>query len=200
MADPPRRLVLASTSPYRAELLGRLHLPFETARPEVDETPRAHERPEAMVERLAEAKARAVADAYPDHLVIGSDQNASHAGHILGKPGSAERAEAQLAALSGGTVTFHTGLCLLDTATGQARTGQVPFTVTFRELTPEEIRRYVALDQPLDCAGSFKSEGLGISLFARMSGDDPTALVGLPLITLGHWLRETGFAVPPAAN
>lgn len=198
MADPARRLVLASTSPYRAELLARLRLPFETARPEVDESPWPRERPDALVARLAEAKARAVADAYPDHLVIGSDQNASHAGHILGKPGDAARAEAQLAALSGETVTFHTGLCLLDTATGQARTDEVPFRVSFRELTPEEIRHYVELDQPLDCAGSFKSEGLGISLFARMHGDDPTALVGLPLITLGHWLREAGVAVPPA--
>ncbi len=200
MTETARKLVLASTSPYRAELLGRLRLPFETARPEVDETPRPHERPDAMVTRLAEAKARAVADAYPDHLVIGSDQNASHADDILGKPGDTNRAEAQLAALSGKTVTFHTGLCLLDTATGQARTGEVPFTVTFRELTPEEIHHYVALEQPLDCAGSFKSEGLGISLFARMQGDDPTALVGLPLITLGHWLREAGVAVPPAPN
>ncbi|WP_019562934.1 nucleoside triphosphate pyrophosphatase [Thioalkalivibrio sp. ALMg13-2] len=199
MADTARRLVLASTSRYRAELLERLHLPFETARPAVDETPLAHELPEAMVARLAEAKARAVADVYPDHLVIGSDQNASHAGQVLGKPGDSVHAEAQLAALSGETVTFHTGLCLLDTATGKVRTGQVPFTVTFRELSAEEIRRYVALDQPLDCAGSFKSEGLGISLFARMSGDDPTALVGLPLITLGTWLREAGVAVPPAA-
>ncbi|WP_019584362.1 MULTISPECIES: nucleoside triphosphate pyrophosphatase [unclassified Thioalkalivibrio] len=197
MTETARKLVLASTSPYRAELLGRLRLPFETARPEVDETPRPHERPDAMVTRLAEAKARAVADAYPDHLVIGSDQNASHADSILGKPGDTGRAEAQLAALSGKTVTFHTGLCLLDTASGQARTGEVPFTVTFRELTPEEIHHYVALEQPLDCAGSFKSEGLGISLFARMQGDDPTALVGLPLITLGEWLREAGIAVPP---
>ncbi|WP_038054164.1 nucleoside triphosphate pyrophosphatase [Thioalkalivibrio sp. ALJ1] len=198
MAKSPRRLVLASTSSYRAELLGRLRLPFETARPGANETPQPHERPETMVVRLAEAKARAVADVYPDHLVIGSDQNASYAGHILGKPGDVGRAEAQLAALSGETVTFHTGLCLLDTATGQARTGQIPFTVTFRELSPEEIRRYIQLDQPLDCAGSFKSEGLGISLFARMEGDDPTALVGLPLITLSQWLREAGVAVPPA--
>ncbi|WP_019626764.1 nucleoside triphosphate pyrophosphatase [Thioalkalivibrio sp. ALJT] len=199
MAETPRPLVLASTSTYRAELLGRLRLAFATARPEIDENPLPQESPAAMVMRLAEAKARAVAPAFPDHLVIGSDQNASHAGHILGKPGDPARAEAQLAALSGETVTFHTGLCLLDTVTGRARVDQVPFTVTFRPLAADEIRHYVALDQPLDCAGSFKSEGLGISLFTRMAGDDPTALIGLPLITLGHWLRAAGVAVPPAA-
>ena len=200
MAEIQPRLVLASASPYRAALLRRLHLPFETVRADADEMPLPDEVPEAMVQRLAEAKAHAVARLFPDHLIIGSDQNASHRGQILGKPGSAAKAEAQLAALSASTVTFHTGLCLLDSASGRARVGQVPFTVTFRTLTPAEIRHYVALDQPLDCAGSFKSEGLGISLFARMNGDDPTALVGLPLITLAQWLRAADIPVPPPSH
>lgn len=200
MAEGQPRLVLASASPYRRALLRRLHLSFETVRSDADETPLADELPEAMVQRLAEAKARAAARLFPDHLIVGSDQNASHQGQILGKPGSAAKAEAQLAALSAGTVTFHTGLCLLDSASGRARVGQVPFTVTFRTLTDAEIRHYVALDQPLDCAGSFKSEGLGISLFARMNGDDPTALVGLPLITLARWLRAAGIPVPPPSR
>lgn len=192
-----RALVLASTSPYRAELLGRLRLPFTSARPETDESPLPGEPPEALVRRLAEAKARAVAKAHPDALIIGSDQSASHGGNILGKPGDAECARAQLAALSGGTVTFHTGLCLLDSARGEARVASVPYHVTFRALTEAEIAAYVAQEEPYDCAGSFKSEGLGISLFAALEGSDPTALIGLPLITLAAWLREAGIAVPP---
>lgn len=192
-----REIVLASTSPYRAQLLERLRLPFTTARPEVDETRATDEGPAALVQRLAEAKARAVAYAHPEALIIGSDQSASHQGHILGKPGNPERAREQLAALSGGAVTFHTGLCLLDATSGQARVEDVEYTVTFRQLADPEIRAYVALDDPVDCAGSFKSEGLGVSLFERMEGSDPTALVGLPLIRLCHWLREAGIAVPP---
>lgn len=197
MGKPAREIVLASTSPYRAQLLQRLHLPFTTAAPQVDETHLPSEGPSALVQRLAEAKARTVADTHPEALIIGSDQSASHQGHILGKPGNAERAREQLASLSGGTVTFHTGLCLLDAASGEARVADVEYTVTFRPLSDAEIRAYVALDNPVDCAGSFKSEGLGVSLFERMEGSDPTALVGLPLIRLCHWLRETGIAMPP---
>ncbi|WP_026148288.1 MULTISPECIES: nucleoside triphosphate pyrophosphatase [unclassified Thioalkalivibrio] len=193
-----REIVLASTSPYRAQLLQRLHLPFTTAAPQVDETRLPDEDAAALVRRLAEAKARAVTGGtHPDALIIGSDQSASHGGRILGKPGNAERAREQLASLSGGTVTFHTGLCLLDASSGEARVEDVEYTVTFRRLSDAEIRAYVALDNPVDCAGSFKSEGLGVSLFERMEGSDPTALVGLPLIRLCHWLREAGIAMPP---
>ncbi|WP_018865070.1 nucleoside triphosphate pyrophosphatase [Thioalkalivibrio sp. ARh3] len=195
-----REIVLASTSPYRAQLLQRLHLPFATAAPQVDETRLPDEDAAALVQRLAEAKARAVGDTHPGALIIGSDQSASHQGHILGKPGNPERAREQLASLSGGTVTFHTGLCLLDAASGQARVEDVEYIVTFRQLSDTEIRAYVALDDPVDCAGSFKSEGLGVSLFERMGGSDPTALVGLPLIRLCHWLRAAGVAVPPPAT
>ncbi|WP_018862189.1 MULTISPECIES: nucleoside triphosphate pyrophosphatase [unclassified Thioalkalivibrio] len=191
-------IVLASTSPYRAQLLQRLHLPFTTAAPQVDEARLPDEEAAALVQRLAEAKARAVADIHPDALIIGSDQSASHQGRILGKPGNAERAREQLASLSGGTVTFHTGLCLLDAPSGKTRVADVEYIVSFRPLSDAEIRAYVALDNPVDCAGSFKSEGLGVSLFERMEGADPTALVGLPLIRLCQWLREAGIAMPPA--
>ncbi|ROR32643.1 Maf family protein [Inmirania thermothiophila] len=192
-----RRIVLASTSPYRRELLARLGLPFATAAPGVDETPRAGEAPAALVARLAEAKARAVAPAFPDALVIGSDQVAVlEDGTLLTKPGGHERARAQLAAASGRTVTFLTGLCLLDAATGAAQTDVVPFRVRFRTLDPERIERYLARERPYDCAGSFRSEGLGIALFRAMEGEDPTALVGLPLIRLVDFLAAAGVAVP----
>ncbi|WP_018935443.1 nucleoside triphosphate pyrophosphatase [Thioalkalivibrio sp. ALJ24] len=193
----PRTLILASGSPYRAELLQRLAVPFTTATPAIDESPRPGEDPATLVCRLAEAKARAAGAAHADALIIGSDQNAAHDGQILGKPGDEERARAQLGRLSGGTVTFHTGLCLLDTATGEARVEEVPCRVTFRDLDPAEIAAYVRRDRPLDCAGSFRSEGLGISLFQRMETDDPTALIGLPLIRLAALLRDAGIAVPP---
>ena len=185
-----RPLVLASTSPYRRELLARLRLPFDIAAPDVDETPLPDEPAEALVLRLSEVKARAVAGRFPGALIIGSDQAAVCGNAIVGKPGSHERAVAQLTAASGRRVSFLTGLCLLDSASGAARTGLVPYYVHFRCLSKAEIEDYLRAEQPYHCAGSFKSEGLGVTLFERMEGDDPSALIGLPLILLARWLRE----------
>jgi septum formation protein len=192
-------LVLASTSPFRRELLAKLGLPFSTAAPDVDESPRAGETAEQLVLRLAEAKARAVAERFADALIIGSDQVAGLGGAILGKPGDRERAVAQLSAASGRTVVFRTGLCLLNAATGRAQTRCEPFKVHFRPLTQAQIEAYVDREQPFGCAGSFKSEGLGITLFERLEGDDPNALIGLPLIRLVAMLSAEGVEVltPP---
>lgn len=189
------RLVLASTSPYRRELLARLRLPFEAARPDVDESPLSGEAPAALAIRLAEAKAAAVARGHGDAWVIGSDQVAELGGAPLGKPGSHERACAQLAAMAGQAVRFHTAVCL---AHGDGRRLQAldTTTVRFRVLSGEEIARYVEAEQPLDCAGSFKSEGLGITLFEAIESRDPTALVGLPLIATAGLLRQAGFRLP----
>lgn len=195
---PP--LVLASGSRYRAELLTRLHLPFTTRSPDIDESPQSGEAPPVLAERLAREKALAIARTLPAGLVIGSDQVADCAGQLLGKPGSAERAILQLQAASGRTVTFWTGLALADAAAGTVRSTVVRCDVDFRDLTPDEIRRYIALEQPLDCAGSFKAEGLGIVLFRRIVSDDPTALIGLPLIALCELLRAAGVQLPPAAR
>lgn len=192
-----RSVVLASTSPYRRALLERLHIAFATARPEVEESLQPGESPQAMVERLAMAKAADVAGRHADALIIGSDQCAAVGTRILGKPGTHEKAAEQLAALSGQRVVFHTGLCLIDSASDRQWHGVVPYTVQMRDLQSPEIERYLRLDQPYDCAGSFKSEGLGISLFQRMEGDDPTALIGLPLIQLCAWLRDAGLPMPP---
>jgi MAF protein len=192
-----RSVVLASTSPYRRALLERLHIEFVTARPEVVENLQPGESPQAMVERLAMAKGADVARRHTDALIIGSDQCAAVGERILGKPGTHEKAAEQLAALSGRRVVFHTGLCLIDTASGRRWHGVVPYTVQMRDLRPAEIERYLRLDRPYDCAGSFKSESLGISLFQRMEGDDPTALIGLPLIQLCAWLRDAGLPMPP---
>lgn len=192
----PQTLVLASTSPFRRELLGRLRLAFQTFSPNVDESPEPDEPPRRLVARLAEAKARAGAQAFADALIIGSDQVAVLDGRILGKPGSHEAARAQLQALSGQTVTFLTGLCLLNAATGHAQTLVEPFEVKFRELDAERIERYLRAEQPYHCAGSFKSEALGITLFERMSGNDPTALIGLPLICLTDLLASEGIILP----
>lgn len=189
-------LVLGSTSRYRAELLRRLHLEFEQRAPGTDECPLAGETPRDRALRLATAKARAAAKGLDDALVIGSDQVAELEGRVLDKPGSAERARAQLSASSGREVHFHTALCLHDTRTGQDRVHMDHTRVHFRSLSPEEIARYVEREQPLDCAGSFKCEGLGISLFERIDNEDPTALVGLPLIALARLLREAGIALP----
>ena len=188
------RLVLASTSPYRRELLARLGIAFDTARPEVDETPLPGESPTDLACRLAVAKAAAVA-AGGDAWVIGSDQVAELDGAALGKPGSRDRACAQLAAMAGKAVRFHTGVCL---AHGDGRRLQAldTTTVRFRPLTAGEIARYVDAEQPLDCAGSFKSEGLGIALFEAIETRDPSALVGLPLIATARLLREAGFRLP----
>ncbi len=188
-------LVLASSSPFRRELLQRLGLEFDTAAPDVDETARPGETPDALVQRLAERKARAVGESH-DGLIIGSDQVATTGTDILGKPGSHEKAAAQLAWLSGKRVSFHTGLCLLDTASGSVQLDVVPYHVQFRTLTREQIERYLRAEQPYNCAGSFKSEGLGITLFERMEGDDPTALIGLPLIRLTGMLANAGVVLP----
>ena len=189
-------LVLASTSPYRRELLARLRLSFEVARPEVDETPLQQETPKAQAQRLAEAKARAVSSRFRTAWVIGSDQTAELRGHSLGKPGSYERAADQLSAASGQRVTFHTAVCLVHAADGRTIRFTDVTTVQFRLLNSGEIERYLHAEQPYDCAGSFKSEGLGISLFDSIECHDPTALVGLPLISLSKALRQAGFELP----
>lgn len=191
-----KRLVLASTSAYRRMLLERFELPFETARPEVDETPLPGELPPVTADRLALAKANAVAARFTDALVIGSDQVAHLGDEIFGKPGTAERAIEQLRRMSGKTVVFHTALAVIDTESGRAQCDSVPTRVTFRELSEAEIVRYVAKESPLDCAGSAKSEALGITLLESLSGDDPTALVGLPLIALARMLRAEGVELP----
>jgi septum formation protein len=191
-----RPVVLASTSPYRRSLLERLRIPFETASPQVAEDRLPGETPQALAKRLAQAKAADVAARFTDALVIGSDQTAGVGERILGKPGHHERAAEQLAALSGKSIVFHTGVCLIDCASGREWLEVVPYTVHMRELDAAEIERYLRLDRPYDCSGSFKSEGLGVCLFRRMEGDDPTALVGLPLIRLCAWLREAGMLLP----
>lgn len=191
-----KRLVLASTSPYRAELLARLQLPFETMPPGVDETPSPGESPHDYVCRLAMEKARAVAPQAGSALIIGSDQIALLGERWLRKPGTPERAEEQLAACSGRCVTFLTGVAVHDSAHAQTRHTLVPYRVYFRELDRARIRRYVERERPLDSAGAFRMEGLGISLFARLEGDDPNALVGLPLIALVDLLAAFGLHVP----
>lgn len=190
------KLVLASTSAYRRELLQRFGLPFEVARPDIDESPLPGESPRATAERLAIEKARAVAANFPDALIIGSDQVAAMGDIRFGKPGTVERAVAQLKQMSGQTVVFHTALALLNTQTGDAQIDVVPTEVRFRTLSDDEIVRYVDKERPLDCAGSAKSEGLGITLLDALSGDDPNALVGLPLIALARMLRHEGVALP----
>lgn len=193
MSTPP--LVLASTSPYRHELLAKLGLPFQVAAPEVDEGALPGESAEALVRRLAEAKARAVAAKHPGALVIGSDQVAVLEGQVLGKPGDHARATAQLRAASGKAVQFLTGLCLFDGRNGTTQVDLVLFGVVFRTLSDAQIEGYLLREQPYNCAGSFKSEGLGIALFERLEGDDPNALIGLPLIRLVDMLAKTGVPV-----
>jgi septum formation protein len=189
------RLVLASTSRYRRELLERLRLPFDVARPDTDETSRPGEAPAALAARLAEAKAAAVARDCPGAWVLGSDQVAELDGQPLGKPGNRGAAIAQLGAMSGRAVVFHTAICLLQ-ADG-ARFAAIDTTrVRFRALDAGAIDRYVEAEQPFDCAGSFKSEGLGIALFDAIESSDPTALVGLPLIATARLLRQAGYALP----
>ncbi len=190
------KLVLASTSAYRRELLQRFNLPFEVARPDIDESPLPGEHPRSTAERLAIEKARAVAGNFADALIIGSDQVAAMGDIRFGKPGTVERAVAQLRQMSGQTVIFHTALALLNTTTGEAQIDVVPTEVRFRTLSDDEIVRYVEKERPLDCAGSAKSEGLGITLLDALSGDDPNALVGLPLIALARMLRHEGVALP----
>lgn len=188
-------LVLASSSPYRRRLLRRLQIPFVHAAPDIDETPLPGEAAPALVRRLAEAKARALAPRFPAHLLIGSDQVAVVDDRILGKPGDKARAVEQLRLASGRAVTFLTGLCLWDSRSGVGIVDCVPFTVHFRELTEAEIHAYLDTDLPFDCAGSFRSEELGVALFARTEGEDPTAIEGLPLIRLTGMLRAAGICV-----
>ena len=197
IADAPlrRRIVLASTSRYRRMLLERLGMPFIAVAPGTDETPLADETPAATAFRLAEAKARSVAHAHPDALIIGSDQVADCGGRPIGKPGTHERAVAQLTELSGQTVIFHTGLSLLDAASGQCQTALIDVRSTFRFLSGAEIDAYLRRERPYDCAGGVRSEALGITLFESIESDDPTALIGLPLIQLTRMLRAAGIVV-----
>ena len=192
----PPRVILGSTSTYRAELLRRVFPEFEQRAPGTDESARPGETPAERALRLAIAKAEAAAMGETDVLVIGSDQVAELNGTVLDKPGVPDRARAQLAASSGQQVHFHTAVCLFDTRDGMRYTHVDHTRVQFRVLSKTEIARYVAREHPLDCAGSFKCEGLGISLFERIDNQDPTALIGLPLIGLTHLLREVGISVP----
>ena len=195
-ATPQRPLVLGSTSPYRRQLLERLHLPFSVFAPDVDETPLPNETPRALALRLALAKAHAVAAQHPGAIVIGSDQVADLHGQPLGKPGTHERASAQLQRMSGETVIFQTAVAAVCAATGFEQVDLAPVEVRFRTLTGDEIERYLRIEQPYDCAGSAKSEGLGISLLDAILSDDPTALVGLPLIRTCRMLRAAGLTLP----
>ncbi|MGH8308142.1 MAG: Maf family protein [Gammaproteobacteria bacterium] len=190
------QIILASTSPYRRALLERLRQDFIHEAPQVDETPRSGETPQTLVRRLARAKAQAVAARHPDSIVIGSDQVAALDGVILGKPGSHERAVEQLTALSGHDAIFFTGLCVFDTHTQQYQEHMDQTRVRFRTLNTHGIERYLQTEQPYNCAGSFKSEGLGISLLESIESQDPTALIGLPLIALCRFLREASVVLP----
>ena len=186
------QIVLASTSPYRRELLEKLGIPFTTASPQVDETPIPGENARQLVVRLAQAKAQALSKEYPNHLIIGSDQVCVLEGKIVGKPHTEEKAVEQLLTARNSIVTFYTGLALYNSASGNLQVTCEPFDVHFRHLSEQEIRNYVRKEQPLQCAGSFKSEGLGITLFDRLSGKDPNTLVGLPLISLCEMLNNEG--------
>lgn len=191
-----RPLVLGSTSRYRRELLARLNVAFDVAAPDVDETPQPSEAPSALALRLALAKARAVARQHPAALVIGSDQVADLAGQPLGKPGSHERAVQQLRQMRGQTVIFQTAVAVVCAATGFEQVDLAPVEVKFRPLCDDEIERYLQAEQPYDCAGSAKSEGLGIALLDAIHSDDPTALIGLPLIRTCRMLRAAGLVLP----
>ncbi len=185
-------LILASTSRYRRELLARLRLPFEVRAPEVDETPLPGERPAALAQRLALAKAHAVAALFPQAVVIGSDQVADLDGEPIGKPGTHERAVAQLRAMHGRSVVFQTAVAVVRGSTGYVGAALAPVTVRFRQLSDAEIESYLHAEQPYDCAGSAKVETLGIALVDAVESDDPTALIGLPLIRTCSLLREAG--------
>jgi septum formation protein len=188
----PRTLILGSTSPYRRELLERLRLPFEVQRPEVDETPLNGETPFALAQRLAMAKAQAVAQRFPQAIVIGSDQVADLHGQPLGKPGNHANAVVQLQRMRGQTVVFQTAVAVVCKATGFAQCELAQVKVVFRDFSDESLQHYLHTEQPYDCAGSAKSEGLGIVLLARIDNQDPTALVGLPLLLTCRLLRAAG--------
>lgn len=195
-ASPETSLVLASSSPYRRELLGRLRLDFKTHSPDIDESPLPAEAAPALALRLATAKAAAVASHYPESLIIGSDQVALSGSQLINKPGNHAAALAQLRAMSGHTITFYTALCLLNAKTGHRQTAVVPVAVTMRALGDAEIERYLAAETPYDCSGSARIEAFGITLVEKISGDDPNALIGLPLIELCRMLRHEGLALP----
>ncbi len=194
MSNSAKQLILASTSIYRRELLERLRIPFDVISPKVDETPLPGESTLDLALRLAKAKAAAVAKDHPEAWVIGSDQVADLCGAAIGKPGNFERAMAQLQLMRGATVTFQTALCLMH---GDVETTiNIPTEVTFRKLSDDVLEAYLHAEEPYDCAGSAKSEGLGISLLESIKSDDPTALIGLPLIALSGLLRDAGFVIP----
>lgn len=195
-----RKLILGSTSPYRRMLLDRLGLSYSVEAPLIDETPLAHERPDALAQRLAMAKAQAVATRFPDCVVIGSDQVADLEGQSLGKPGNHARAVTQLQHMSGKTVIFHTAVTVVCQATGFCEHTIVPVKVQFRSLNDAEIENYLHREQPYDCAGSAKSEGLGIVLLDAIESDDPTTLIGLPLIRTSKMLRAAGIELLQAKS
>ncbi len=189
-------LILASSSPYRRSLLQRLEIPFESESPDVDESELEGETPTDLVLRLAEIKAAAIAPAFPESLIIGSDQVAIADDEILSKPGNHENAITQLKKVSGKSIVFLTGLCVINTANNNIQKDCIRYTVHFRDLTEDEIERYLLQEKPYDCVGSFKSEAYGVSLMQRMEGDDPTSLIGLPLIRLSEMLRNEGLNIP----
>ena len=189
------KLILASSSPFRRELLSRLMIPFEVMVPDVDETPRQEESPQALVERLAILTAQTVPSKHPGTLVICSAQVAVHNGEIVGKPLTHERAVEQLRTASGKTVMLYTGLALVNSSSGRVQSAVVPYGVTFRALTELQIETYLRKEQPYHCAGSVKSEGLGVALLERFDGEDPATLIGLPLIRLIRMLENEGLAV-----
>lgn len=194
--EPAPRLVLGSSSAYRRQLLGRFGIPFTVDAPAIDETPARGERPRTLALRLARTKARHVAERHPGAVVIGSDQVADLAGEALGKPGNFDNARAQLRRMSGQIVNFYTALAVIRRATDFEQSGVARVKVRFRDLTDGEIERYLRAEEPYDCAGSAKSEGLGIALLDAIESDDPTALVGLPLIRTAQLLRAAGLALP----
>jgi septum formation protein len=190
-----QQLILGSSSPFRAALLQKLGLEFITASPDIDEAQLANEQPEALVQRLSEQKAKKIAESYPNALIIGSDQVAVLNGSVLGKPGNHQNAMAQLMAASGNTVRFLTGLALFNSQSGHMQSLVEPFEVSFKVLSEQQIDFYLQQEQPYQCAGSFKSEGFGISLFSKLNGDDPNSLIGLPLIKLIDMLKVEGIDV-----
>jgi len=188
-------IILASSSPFRKELLARLNLPFECHSPDVDESLQSGESAEAYVCRLARQKAQAIANKFPQAVIIGSDQCALLEDQILGKPGDHNNALKQLKAAQGKSVIFHTGLCVMQASTGFSETDDILFQVKFRYLSDQQLSHYLEVEQPYQCAGSFKSEGYGAALFDHMQGDDPTALIGLPIIRLVGMLENAGVTV-----
>ena len=189
------KIILGSTSPFRKALLQRLQIDFDCDSPDIDETPLQNEPIESMVVRLAIAKAQAISTRHPNSLIIGSDQSAELNGEKLSKPGNFENAFQQLSRASGQKIIFQTGLCLLNTSTGNIQSTCVPYTVVFKDLTPTMIENYLHKEEPYNCAGSFKSEALGIALFERFEGSDPNALIGLPLIELVNFLANEGISI-----